>query len=513
MYNRSILSHLKSDEAFPFFIALAAFIVHLAFIGQYDYFRDEFYYVACGQHLAWGYVDHPPLIGVISRITIAIFGKSIFAIRILSVLAGTLVIFTAGLIAKEFGGRRFAMSLASVAVAVAPVNLLLYHFLSMNSFDHLFWSLGLLILIKILKNENPRLWIIFGIILGIGLMNKISVLFIGFGLFAGFLFTGNRRYFLSKWLWISAGIAGLIFLPHIIWQIQNGWPTLEFMHNAATCKNVDMTPVQFLMEHILEIHPLSFPVLALGLGFFFFSAKGKNYRLFGWLFTAIYLLFNLQNAKTYYLAPVYPLMLAGGAVYFESLVERINWNFLKPLYLALLLVTGIIIAPVTLPVLPVEKFIEYQQKMGLSPAVGENHEMGVLPQHYADMFGWREMVVKVSEVYLSLPKEEQSKCAVFGQNYGETGAVDYFRGKYPLPPAISGHNSYWLWGPGNQAIEVLIVIGGNKEDFENVFETVELAAVHSNQYAMPYESNLPIYICRGFKIPLEEIWPHTKSFG
>ena len=513
MMTRFLSTLLKSDEAYPFFIAFASLILHLIFIGQYDYFRDEFYYIACGQHLAWGYVDHPPLIGVISGIAVTIFGKSLFGIRILSVLAGASVVFLSGLVCRELGGKRFSMALTSTAVALAPINLFLYHILSMNSFDHLFWALAILIFLKIIKNGQPKLWILLGIILGLGLLNKVSVLFLGFGLFIGLLATEHRRMFLDKWLWLTAGIAGLMFLPHIIWQIANSWPTLEFMHYAATYKNVDMSPLEFLSEHILEVHPLSFPLMILGWGFFLFSKTGAKFRIFGWLYLAIYLLFNVQNAKTYYLAPVYPLMLAGGAVYFEILIGKIGWKFLKPVYLILLLIFGAVIAPMTLPSLPVEKFIAYQEKLGLQAEVGENHEMGVLPQYYSDMFGWREMVETVALVYNSLPPEDREACSIFGQNYGEAGAVDYFGYLYNLPPAVSLHNNYWIWGPGERSGEVLIIIGGDREDFEQVYDSVEEAAIHSHPYAMPYESNLPIYVCRGLKVKLEDIWAKYHSFN
>ena len=513
MIARLLSSYLKSNEIYPFIIALASLFVHLIFIGQYDYFRDEFYYIACGQHLAWGYVDHPPLIGVISGLAVTIFGKSLFGIRILSVLAGASVVYLAGLICRELGGKKFAMSLAALAVALAPVNFFLHHVLSMNSFDHLFWTLAILIFIKILKTKRPKYWIYLGIILGIGLLNKISVLFLGFGLFVGLLATEHRRMFLDKWLWLTAVIAGLMFLPHIIWQVVNGWPTLEFMHYASTFKNVNLPPLEFLTEHILEVHPVSFILVVMGLGFFLFAKAGAKFRLFGWLFLAIYVLFNIQNAKTYYLAPVYPLMLAGGAVYFENLTGRIGWKFLKPVYVILLLIFGAAIAPMTLPVLPLEKFIVYQEKLGISPAAGENHEMGVLPQHYADMTGWREMVETVALVYHSLPVEDREICSILGQNYGEAGAVDYFGYLYNLPPAVSLHNNYWIWGPGDKSGEVLIIIGGRKDDHLRFFQTVEEAAVHIHPLAMPYESNLPIYVCRGLKISLEDIWASYHSFG
>jgi hypothetical protein len=206
------------------------------------------------------------------------------------------------------------------------------------------------------------------------------------------------------------------------------------------------------------------------------------------------------------------MLLAAGAFAIETFIQERQWNWLKPVTVGLLVAGGAITAPFALPVLPVETYIKYQSFLGIEPPKTERHRFGKLPQSYADMFGWENMVATVAKVYDSLPPEERAKCAIFTSNYGEAGAIDFFGKKYGLPKAISGHNNYWLWGPRNYTGDIVITLGESLEDVKETFGQVELGATHVDEYAMPYESDLPIYICRKPKGSLQEIWPRTKSY-
>jgi len=510
----------KNDYAVLALIALIKllilFMVNLS--GGYGYFRDEFYYLACGEHLAFGYVDHPLMIALIAKGGRILFGDSIFAIRILPALASTAIVFLTGVIVKEMGGKRSAQVLASVAAFTAPIFLITGSFLSMNPFDHLFWALACLMTIKIINNRrNFRYWLYLGLIVGLGLENKISLLFWGFGFLVGVILTKNRKFLLNRGIWIAGSIIFLLFLPYIIWQVEYNFPTLEFMRNASMYKNVHFTPIEFMKEQMLLAHPLAFILVLTALYFFFFNREGIKYRLFGWMYVSILVFFIITHAKPYYIAPILPLMFAGGAIGFISLLKIIHkkaiTGIILSLYLIVLILSGIVLAPLTLPVLSIDKYIDYQNALGLAPTVGENHEMGVLPQMYADMFGWEEMVSEVAKVYHKLSREEQENCVIFGSNYGEAGAIDFFSDKYKLPGAISNHNNYWIWGPGQDSIGVIIVIGLEENELNGIFREVEQAGIFRNKYVMPYENNLPIFICRNAITPLQEIWKNIKSFG
>jgi len=503
---------LGSGTAILIYLALVTLFLHCLFSGQYGYFRDEFYYLACGEHLDWGYVDHPPVVALMAFLTRRLLGDSLLALRFVPAVAEALVVLLTGLMARELGGGRFAQCLAALSVMVSPIFLALGHIFSMNAFDHLFWALGVYLIILILKYDQPQLWLLFGLIAGVGLMNKYSMGFLGFGLVVGLILTPARKHLLSKWLWLGGALALLIFLPHILWEIRNGFPTREFIANATKYKNLPLTPLSFLLTTTLEMHPFTLPLWLAGLGFYFFAREGKPYRVFGWTYVSILVLFLSTKAKTYYFAPAYPMLLAAGAVVMGSLVQRRNLNWLKAAAMLFLVFGGAVMAPLTFPVLPVETYIKYANWLGIKLSSGETHPQGKLPQFFADMHGWENMVAVVAKVYNSLSPEERAKCAIYASNYGRAGAIDLLGRKYGLPKAICSLNSYYLWGPRDYTGEILISVGDRVEDNLKAFDDVKTVAVISCEYAMPYENDIPVNICRKPKAPLKQLWPMTKEF-
>lgn len=508
-----------SDYTIIGIIALFSLIMHLAAIDGFGYFRDELYYIACSDHLDFGYVDQPPLSILLLKLMRLIFGDSLLAIRILPVLGGALLVFLTGLIAREIGGKKYAVLLASLA-AFAPIgNFFFFNIYSMNFLDVLFWQGCIFIVIRIIKTNNPKYWLVFGLIAGLGLQNKISVLFLCLGVFAGVLLTRERKYFASKYFWMGAAIALLLFLPYIVWNMAHDWPTLEFIRNAKIQKMADVTPLGFLTGQILYNQATLIVWLA-GLWYFFFHREGRRYRLFGWMFISIYLLFTIQEAKDYYLAPAFPILFAGGAVQWEAWLKKKRWQWPKPVLVISILIPTLILCPVCLPILSTEKTISLIRSIGLEQNAGERHEMGVLPQHFADMHGWEDMAATVARVYHSLTPEEQNKCVIYVRNYGEAGAIDFFGKQYNLPKATCAHNNYWLWGPPkDKSGEVIIIFGTSRdvqrsfEDLRPHFEEVEHAATFRCKYCMPYENNRPIFIGRKMKVSIQEIWQHEKSFN
>ncbi|MFH1197711.1 MAG: glycosyltransferase family 39 protein [bacterium] len=506
------VENLTSPNAILFYLSIFKFLLVLIFAGNYGLFRDEYYYIACSKNLAWGFVDQPPFNALMLALSRMLFGESLLAIRILAYIAGAAIVFVSGLITREFGGGKFAQFLTGLTVIFSGVVLGNSGYFSMNVFDILFSSIMFYYLIKLLKTGNKKLWITIGIICGVGLMNKLSFLFLGFGLVVGLLFTKNRKYFLTKELWIGGAIAVLMFLPNVIWQIVNDFPTLEFMHNATMYKNTSMGIGDFAMGALLELNPGYVLFVFTALYFLFINRAGREFAAIGWLFVSVFLVFVFNNGKPYYMGVLYPAMLAAGIVGADCLIERYLRNWVRPLLLVLLIPSMAFVTPFAIPILEVDTFVKYSEWLGIKPASGERSELGILPQFYADRFGWEEMVQKVADVYNGLPDEEKKKALIFGQNYGEAGAIDYYGKKYGLPQAISSHNNYALWGyPEEFDGSVLIVIGSNLEDNSGFFEEVKLAASHYNKYGMPFE-NIDIFICRKPKMSFEEIWKRIKHF-
>ena len=508
-------SFFLSDNALIWFLGIAKLFIHIVtnLSGGYGYFRDELYYIACSDHLAWGFVDQPPFSIAILWLNRLFFGDSLFALRLIPAIAGSIVVILAGLMTRELGGKKYAQVLASCSVIIAPLTLGTNSYFSMNSFDVLFWTLALYLVILIMKKNELRFWFFLGIVLGLGLLNKISVLWLGAGLAVGLLLTSNHKFLLTQRLWIAAAIALLLFLPHIIWQVVYGFPTLEFIKNATANKYVAVSPLTLFLQQILNMNPLTFPIWFSGLAYFLISKSEKEFRILPIIYLIVFLILVVnRNSKVEYLGPLFPMLFALGAFTAEMFISRMNWRWIKPVALALLILSGIAFAPFAICILPVETFISYSQALGIVPSTPEKKQLSKLPQHYADMFGWENMAAAVASAYNSLTPDEKLKCAIIGNNYGEAGAIDFFGRKYNLPKAISGHNNYWIWGPRNATGEVVIRLGGSREAILKSYNEVTQAAFFKDEYCMPYENNMPIYVCKYRRTPLKDDWAEFKHY-
>lgn len=480
---------------------------------HYGIFRDELYYIACSRHLSAGYVDQPPLSSYILFVSIKLFGDSLFAIRLLPAVASAVTVFIAGIITRKLGGGYFAIVVSCLSLALAPQFMGVNSIYSMNSFDWLFWSLAIYMAILIFEAGNKRLWVWLGITLGLGLLNKIDILWLGAGLLAGLLATEQRKHLKTKWPYIAGAIAFVIFSPYIIWNFTHSFATLEFIRNASSIKYASQNPLTMISGIFLALNPFSAPVWIAGIYFFLFYKEGKTFRAAGYIFLTTFVILVINwHTKAEYLAPAFPLLYSAGAVIFERLCTFKNLAWIKYALPVLIILTGLLLVPFALPVLPVQTFISYAQTIGITPKSGEAHRLEGLPQHYADMFGWENMAATVSKVFTSLSPAEQKRTVVFAQNYGEAGAVDFYRKDFPLPRVISGHNNYWYWGPGDTTFTTVIVIGGNKNDHMQSCDSVETAVIVKSKYAIPYENNLPVFICREFKLPFSEIWERVRFF-
>jgi hypothetical protein len=457
-------------------------------------------------------VDQPPLIALVTWTVRSFLGDSLPAIRLLPAVAGAGEVALAAMIARELGGKRFAQGLAALAVLVAPGVLAGDNLLSMNAFEPLFWMGCAWLLIRIVKTGNQKLWIWFGIVAGFGIENKYSMLIFGAGIVIGLLLTQQRRVFASPWLWIAGAIAFFIFLPNLLWNIQHHFPFLELQANIRRSgRDVRLTPLAFFGQEILTMHPLTLPIWLAGLWFFFFTPSGKPFRALGWacVFTAAVIV-NL-NPRVYYLYPAFPLLFAGGTVVWEVLLNRPKTSWLKFAWPVLLVMTGAALAPIAIPALPPETYIRYTKALHLAQPRIETHKLGPLPQIFADQFGWEEMAATVAGVYNNLPPEVRPQTAIFGQNYGQAGSIDLFGPKYGLPPAISGHQSYFLWGPRGYTGESMIVMDDRKENLEKLFASVQKVASVYHPYSMPYE-HFDVFYCQGLKQPLNDVWPQVKNW-
>jgi len=495
-------------------VASACFLLHLItnLTGAYGFFRDELYYIACSDHLAWGYVDQPPFSLYVLKLSRLIFGDSLTAIRLVPVLMHTGTIIITGLMVKEMGGKVFAIFIATLAVALAPIHLGMSLIYSMNSIDIFIWALSVYLILKIINTQKQSYWIVLGIVLGIGLLNKISVLFLGAGIFIGIVFT-NRQWFTTRWPYFAGAIAVILFLPYIIWNITHDFAHLEFIHNASSGKYSSLNAFSFIQDQLLFLNPISTPLWISGLIALFIFAPLKKYRIVAWIYlTAFAILIINGTSKAEYLAPAYASLLAASGVFVEQKLSGRVGTWIRYAYVVLLFITGILFIPLVLPVLPVDTYIAYAKALGEEPSSSEGKQLSDLPQFYSDMFGWKEKAKDVAAVYNKLSEDDKKKCVIISTNYGRCGAIDFFGQEYGLPKSIGTHNNYWIWGPGDFNGDLLIIMGGDYDDHKDDFQSVELAGVSTCEHCMPYENNVNIFVCRGFKYPINEAWKEEKHY-
>ena len=515
---RSLPAELRT----PLLIACGAFLLMAAFHNSYGYFRDELYYIACSDHLSFGYVDQPPFSIALLALWRRLFGDSLHSIRIPAALAVSGTAFLTALIARRLGGGRFALWLSAFSVVASGMLLGSGRSYSMNSLDILFWTAALYCAVRLLSGDSPNLWIAFGAVAGLGLLNKYSIGFMCAGLFGGLLFTSARRHLASGRFWLGVIVASILFLPHVVWEIGKGFPTLEFMHNASQLKNARIGFGEFVFGQFDGMNLMNGPLWLLGLWYFFFNTEGRRFRALGWMYLIVFLIMIAGNGKVYYLSPSYPVLLAGGAVYLERFIAgnpgSRAWRLVSVVYPALIGVMLLIGLPFMLPVLPVDRFVAYEKALGHLPKAEEISSVGDLPQYYADQFGWEEFAREVGRIYNTLSPEEQRQCVIFVRNYGEAGAIDFFGKKYGLPGALCPHNSYWMWGPGERTGNIAIIVGhdrllaDNLKDLTRRYRDVSLAGTTDLPHAMPYENGRLLFLCRGMNTTFQALWPSERFY-
>ena len=488
----------NSDFIYLLYFAVFNLILHLITNGQYGFHRDELYFMDCAKHLSFGYADLPPLTPFLGRIAIEIFGESLRAIRFFPALAGSLAVFFTGLMVKELSGKRFAQGLAMIAVIISPVYLVSGTQFQTIPFDQLVWIICGYLLIRIINTNEPKIWLLIGLTIGIGFLNKYTMVFLGLSILIGLLISKQRHFLLNRWLWLGALLAFLILLPNLIWQYINHWPVIDHMQALNSDIHEEYSVLKFLLEQVLILSPFNLPIWILGI-YYYFSKAGKRHQLLVWIFIIPLIIFSFTGAKSYYLSPAFPVLFAGGAVYLETILNKSGKVWITRSIIVVLTFSFLITLPAWLPILSIEKSKQY----GLME----------FRYDYREMIGWEELVATVAGVYNQLPENEKSRTTIFTGNYGQAGAINHYGSKYDLPAATSGIGSYHAWGPDLKA-EIYIVVGGYPEDYLNrYFNKVEKAGIIRNSYDVENEEyNQPFHICRGLKRPIQDIWPEFKHF-
>ncbi len=475
-------------------LAGLCFVAHMLVAGNYGYFRDELYYMVDGLHLQLGYVDQPLLMGWLAALMRVTVGDSLVAIHIIPAIACALIVVVTGLLARELGGNRVAQFVAGVAALFAVGSMAAGSVFSMDVLDELWWALISLIVARLVRRDVPRLWLLVGLVAAIALLTKLTVLFFGLALVLALLVAPERRYLRTPWPWLGGAIAVLGLLPYLLWNAANDWPTIDFWRHYP---GIGTGPVDFLFAQVGLMNPITLPLAAAGL-VWYFRRTGARYRLLGWTFVFVYLVLMLLHTKVYFLAPAYPILFAAGAVVFERWTPRPRLAWIRPAYVALIALVGMLLAPDVMPILPP------------TAVVGS---YGHLEQVLADRLGWESLTQTVERVYDGLPPAQRAQACIFASNYGEASALIELAPPGRLPPVISGHNNFYLWGPGMCTGQVLIAVGVSPTDLQEDYADVTVATVEKCPYCVSYEQNVTIVVASNPKVSnILRQWAAVKHY-
>lgn len=499
------VSTFRSDLLILIALAGVRLLFHVLTNHQYGFHRDELATLDDAHYLAWGYVAYPPLTPWIAHVATEVFGWSMVGLRFFSGLAQAIAMVLAGLMSRELGGSRWAQVVAALAVAVAPISMLMGAVFQYVSFDYLWWVLTAYCLLRLLKSENPRWWVAIGAVLGLGMMTKYTIAFLIVGVVGGVLLTPNRRYLRSGWLWVGVGLSLLIFLPNLIWQIQHNFVSLEFL-NSIHARDVRIGRTSgFLPEQLyVNASGATVPLWLAGLAFYFYLPEGKRYRLLGWLYVIPLVLFVVVQGRSYYMGGAYPMLLAAGAVVWDrwlttrSVQTARGWRMTTWIVLGISLVAAIILMT---PIAPVNSVL-----WKVSNGVHDN---------FREEIGWTELVDNVYGIYQALPADQRATTGILAGNYGVAGALNWYGPTYGLPRSISPMNSMWMRGFGDPAPTQVIVLGYGRAEIDAFFAECEHVGMVTNRFGVENEeSRRPeIWLCGAPRLPWTELWPQMRRFG
>lgn len=503
---KRIAHFVRSDLSVLVLLATLRFVLHIATNGQYGFHRDELQTLDDARHLDWGFVPYPPFTPLIGRLELFLFGTSLIGFRLFAAAAVSVIMVLAGMIAKELGGKRHIQSLAAVSSGIAPVSLIQGAVLQYVSFDYLWGVTVTYLLVRLLKSGDPRWWVPIGGVLGLGMETRYTIGFLALGIAGAVLLTRARNFLRSGWLWIGVAASVLIFLPNLIWQARHHFISLEFLSYLHTRDLRQGRYQGFFREQLLVcVNLATAPLTLLGLWFYLVREEGRRYRLLGWTFVVSFVLFALRGSRSYYSAPLYPMLVAGGSVLFGILFGRLRPVFSRLAYgvqWAAILVGGVAFVLLVMPVAPIGSYVwKITSKM---------HDQ------FREEIGWPDLARSVAEVYRSLPAEERDRTGILAGNYGEAGALNLYGPSLGLPRTMSLTNSFWYRGYDSRLPQTVILTGFDFNEGKRLFDSCVVAAKNTNPFGVENEESRDhpdILLCRTLRMPWPVYWRGFRRFG
>ncbi len=492
--------------------------MHLFGAARFGFFRDELYFIACAQHLAWGYVDQPPFVALVSALA-APFHYSLLAVRLTPCIAAALTVYAACFLARDLGAGRFGQLLAGVAVLFMPANLALGSMLATTSFEPLTWTCTIIAAMRILSVGGARAWAMLAFIIAAGFYAKYTIVLLAVALLIGMLLTRERRVLRTPWLGLASVLLVVLVAPNLLWQLTHHLPFLDVIHGDAVkrhalqnglqteFRNTWHNAVAFFTEQVLYTGPLITVIWLLGVWYFWQRRSEFRFIVVAYLFLLGVCV--VLGAKGYYIIGIYPVLVCAGAVWLDELLA--SKTITRSVVLASVTVFGVFLMPLSMAVLPLQRFIQYSQMLHLT---GYGKDAHLIQPLYADEFGWRGTVEHVARVYDALPAAQRAKTAIYADTYGYAGAINLYGPEYGLPMPLGGQNTFWLWGTHGYDGSSVIAVGATQYHlFVQLFKSVKQVDLYTNPNRWVLEGPLPIYLCTQPIAPLATMWPRFRYYG
>jgi hypothetical protein len=480
-------------------------------VTPYEFHRDEFLYLAMGTHFRPLHMDFPPMMAMLGNAARVFGDTSLFAVRMVPALAGTVILLLMLLIVRELGGNKWAMLLAAAALILNPLFLRSANLFQPVVLDQLWWTLGFYAVIKLRNTEDARWWLVLGAAGGLGLLTKFSILFFGLAVLVGLLLTDYRRSFAGPWPWIAIVMAVVIGLPSIVGQVNLGFPVVGQMEDLRAVQLQRTTFGDFLAGQVL-LGP-TFLLALIGAAGLYAHPKLRRYHVAGWIAVTAFAVLAALKGKSYYVGPIYPVLYAAGAVTLQHISRGRLRHLAQGTIAGLVIAYGLFSLPFGLPILPPAPMARYAAATGITAAVTTNKgEVLRLPQDYGDMLAWRELVEAVARVYHALPERDRERTVVYGANYGEAGALDLYGPALGLPPVVSMAGSFYFFGPGDRPGDVMLFVGMEREWIDDTCPSVEVAARVTAEWTVE-ENDVPVLVCREPTTTVQEVWAQNPQAG
>jgi len=505
------MTEAMNARSIPAAAALAAFTVHAFGNPHYGFFRDELYFIVCGFHPAWGYVDQPPVVPLLAAGS-QLFGHSLFALRLIPACFAAGGVYITCVLASELGGGAFAQLVAAAGFLFSGVLTSFGMKAGPDMVGLWLWPLAALYAVRVVNGGSPRQWLAAGAALGVSIESKYSALFFIAALAMGLIATPQRRFLASPWFMAGAALAGAIALPNLIWQAAYGFPMWQVLHHGVEFRNVNVGPLTYVFQQLLITNIVVSPIWLAGLAWLFLR---PSYRFLAVAYVAMVALMIAFHGKHYYMGDVYPPILAAGGVAVEGWTQRLRFVRYG---LAAALVPASAFLPFSLPILSESSMLAYVHwvksfwHVRTSMVATIRDVSSALPSDWADMHGWPELTATVAQVYDALPPGRRAEAVIYTRNYGEASAIDFFGKAYGLPPAISGNNNFWLWGTHGYSGQVVIDVNGHCIASDRLFENARLATHFDDRWTTSFERNIPISVCTGIREPLAAAWPRLRLY-